>query len=91
MTLTQFGAVIGIDSANLSKIENGKREFDGKKLYKLASSFNLNLENLKEEFYSDIIARTLFKNKCTLHVLDKAQEKYNYLKYKQQKQAQLEF
>ncbi len=29
-TLTQLGAKLGLDSANLSKIENGKREFDEK-------------------------------------------------------------
>jgi len=32
MTLTQLAAQLELDSANLSKIENGKREFDEKRL-----------------------------------------------------------
>ena len=31
MTLTQLAAQLELDSANLSKIENGKREFDEKR------------------------------------------------------------
>ena len=35
-TLTQLGAKLNLDSANLSKIENGKRDFDEKRLKKMA-------------------------------------------------------
>ena len=31
-TLTELAALLKLDSANLSKIENGKREFDEKRL-----------------------------------------------------------
>ena len=43
LTLTQLAAKLNLDSANLSKIENGKRDFDEKRLPKLAKIFKLNL------------------------------------------------
>ena len=91
LTLTEFGARIGVDSANLSKIENGKRDFDSKKLIRLSRSFNIDIEILKEEFYSELIAKKILENNCNIEVLDKARDKYNYLLYKKQKQTQLEF
>ena len=39
LTLTQLAAMLDLDSANLSKIENGKRDFDEKKLEKLSDIF----------------------------------------------------
>ena len=41
MTLTQLAAKLDMDSAVLCKIENGKRDFDEKRLVKLANTFNL--------------------------------------------------
>ena len=38
LTLTQLAAKLNLDSANLSKIENGKRDFDEKRLPKLAKN-----------------------------------------------------
>jgi len=37
----------------MSKIENGKREFDKKRLNKLANAFDLNFEKLKVEYFTD--------------------------------------
>lgn len=45
LTLTELAALLKLDSANLSKIENGKREFDEKRLDKLAMLSNLTLKN----------------------------------------------
>jgi transcriptional regulator with XRE-family HTH domain len=59
LTLTQLAAKLDLDSANLSKIENGKREFDERRLEKLATTFKLDLAILKAEFYSDFIAKKL--------------------------------
>ena len=38
LTLTQLAAKLDLDSANLSKIENSKREFDEKRLEKLSTA-----------------------------------------------------
>ncbi len=56
LTLTELAALLKLDSANLSKIENGKREFDEKRLDKLANAFNLDFEKLKVEYFGDQFA-----------------------------------
>ena len=77
LTLTQLAAKL--DSANLSKIENGKREFDEKRLDKLAIVFNLNIESLRQEYFSDIIAKKVYDNNCSEGILILAEEKVKYL------------
>ena len=54
LTLTQLGAKLNLDSANLSKIENGKRDFDEKRLTQLAEVFNLDIQELKTDTGSHI-------------------------------------
>ncbi|NOX86990.1 MAG: helix-turn-helix transcriptional regulator, partial [Chlorobi bacterium] len=44
LTLTQLAAKINLDSANLSKIENGKRDFDEKRLEKLSDALDVDLD-----------------------------------------------
>lgn len=82
LTLTQLAAKLDLDSANLSKIENNKRDFDEKRLALLANVFNLDLEQLKTEFYSGIIARKIYENNCNSETLILAERKFNYLKSK---------
>ncbi|MCF7559539.1 helix-turn-helix domain-containing protein [Sabulilitoribacter multivorans] len=91
LTLTQLAAKLDLDSANLSKIENGIREFDDKRLEKLADVFNLDLEKLKTEFYSDFIAKKLYEVDCDNQVLLLAEEKIKYLKQKNLIQGKLKF
>ena len=83
LTLTQLGAKLDLDSANLSKIENGIREFDEKRLSKLSRVFELDIEKLKTEFFSDVFAKKLYKNNCSNEVFHVAEEKLNYLKSKE--------
>ena len=42
-----------ITSGALSKIENGKREFDEKRLDKLATAFELDFDELKTEYFEN--------------------------------------
>ena len=88
-TLTQLAAKLGIDSANLSKIENGKREFDEKRLSILAKTFRLNIEELKEEFFSEKIARKIYETNCSEKTLSLAEEKVRYMKANNVKQGVL--
>ncbi len=78
LTLTQLAAKLDLDSANLSKIENGKRDFDQKRLPKLAKVFNLEIEELKKEFISDQIAKQIYECDCTKEMLVVAEEKAEY-------------
>ncbi len=89
-TLTQLGAKLDLDSANLSKIENGKRDFNEKSLGKLASVFKLDINKLKTEFFSDIIAKKLYQNGCSTDALIVAEEKVKYLKKINLKQTEVD-
>jgi len=83
LTLTQLGAKLNLDSANLSKIENGIREFDEKRLLKLAEVFELDLNDLKTEFFSHEFAKKMYRNNCSQKVLQVAEQKLNYLRAKE--------
>ncbi|WP_185116161.1 helix-turn-helix domain-containing protein [Chryseobacterium hispalense] len=82
LTLTQLAAKLDLDSANLSKIENNKRVFDEKRLGLLANIFNLDLAQLRTEFFSDIIAKKIYENNCDSATLILAEQKVEYLKSK---------
>lgn len=81
-TLTQLAAKLDLDSANLSKIENNKREFDEKRLTLLSEVFNLDISVLRTEFFSDLIAKKIYNNNCSEQILVLAEEKVAYLKSK---------
>ena len=91
LTLTQLAAKLDLDSANLSKIENNKREFDEKRLEKLAIVFSLKLDDIKTEFFSDLFAKKIYENNCSMETLMVAEEKVNYLKSKNVKQGEIKF
>lgn len=91
LTLIQLGTKLEIDSANLSKIENGKRDFDERKLELLAKIFRLNLENLKTEFYGEYFAKKIYKNNCPIDAFIVAKEKIKYYRQKDDKQGKLNF
>jgi len=78
LTLTQLAAKLDLDSANLSKIENGKRDFDEKRLLKLAKVFKLKIKELRKEFVSDQIAKQIYECDCTKEMLVVAEEKAEY-------------
>ncbi len=88
-TLTQLGAKLGIDSANLSKIENGKRDFDEKKLESLAEIFELNFELLKTEFFAEVFAKKIYNSNCSTDAFTVAEEKVKYLRQLDVKQGKL--
>ncbi len=89
MTLTQLAAQLELDSANLSKIENGKREFDERRLEKLANVFSLKLDDIKTEFFSDLFAKKMYENNCSMETLMVAEKKVNYLKFSNLKQSEI--
>jgi len=90
-TLIELAALLKLDSANLSKIENGKREFDEKRLDKLATVFDLDIEKLKVEYFGDQFAKKMYAYNCSTETLIVAEEKINYLKSINIKQTKIEF
>ena len=91
LTLTELAALLKLDSANLSKIENGKREFDEKRLDKLATAFNLDINQLKVEYFGDQFAKKMYQYNCSPKTLIVAEEKVNYLKSINVKQGKIDF
>ncbi len=89
VTLTQLGAILDIDSGLLSKIENGKRKLDEKVLYNFAKEFNLDIEELKNEYLSEIIVRKIYSDNYSTKVLQLAEEKIKYFKQKNVKEISL--
>jgi len=85
LTLNQLAVKLSIDSANLSRIENGKRNFDEKRLSQLADILNIDFEQVKIEFYSDLFARKIYENNCSNKALIVAEKKIQYLKCQKQK------
>ena len=90
LTLTQLAAKLDLDSANLSKIENGKREFDEKRLLLLAVAFNINIDDLKKEYFGDFIARKIYDCNFSNEILMVAEEKVKYLRSVNTKQSNLD-
>ena len=80
LTLTQLAAKLDLDSANLSKIENDKRDFDEKRLILLSTTFEIEIDEIKKEYYGDIIARKIYDSECSQEILMVAEEKVKYLK-----------
>ncbi len=78
LTLTQLAAKLDLDSANLSKIENNKRDFDEKRLSKLSEIFGLNIQELRNEYVSDQIGKKIYETNCTKQLLKVAEEKAEY-------------
>ncbi|MXV37830.1 helix-turn-helix domain-containing protein [Flavobacteriaceae bacterium Ap0902] len=78
MTLTNLAAKLNLDSANLSKIENNKRDFDEKRLSLLARVFDLDLTELQDEYIADQIGKKIFEYNCSKQILKVAEEKAEY-------------
>ena len=91
LTLTQLAAKLEMDSANLSKIENGKREFDYRKLILLSDLFSLDIESIKDEYFSEQIAKTIYNNNLSEKALELAEEKVKYFKAKHTEQGTIKF
>ena len=91
LTLTQLGAKLGIDSGALSKIETGKKDFDEKCLDKLANAFDLDIEQLKTQYFGDQFGKKMFLYNCSPDTLIVAEEKMNYLKNINVKQGEINF
>ena len=91
LTLTQLGAKLNLDSANLSKIENGKRDFDEKRLTQLAEVFNLDLQELKTEFFRDLFEKKLYTSSSSTDALILAEKKVKYIRQINIKQKTLKF
>jgi HTH-type transcriptional regulator, competence development regulator len=89
-TLTQLAAKLDLDSANLSKIENGKRDFDEKRLELLSKTFKIDFNTIKTKYFGEQIAIKLYEYDFSEEVLMVAEERIKYLRSVNVKQTNLE-
>lgn len=80
LTLTQLAAKLELDSANLSKIENGKRDFDEKKIELLCSIFKLDKSQVEKELISEKVVKSVYSYKSSEEILMLAESKLRYYK-----------
>ena len=90
-TQTEFGAMIGINSSAISKIENGTKPFSKDKLTKLSELFNIDFNDIRDLFFGDKFAREAYKHKCSENVFIVAEDAVEYLTNKNSKQGKLNF
>lgn len=90
-TQTEFGAMIGINSSAISRIENGTQKFSKDKLDKLSKIFKIELQTIKDLFYADKFAREAYENKCSDKIFMVAEDTIKYLKNLNTKQAELKY
>jgi len=80
LTLTQLAAKLELDSANLSKIENGKRDFDERKIDLLCSIFKLEKKQVEKELISEKVVKSIYSYNTSEEILMLAESKLKYLK-----------
>jgi transcriptional regulator with XRE-family HTH domain len=88
-TQTEFGAMIGINSSAISKIENGTKPFSKDKLSKLSELFSIDIKAVRDLFFGDKFAREAYKYKCSENVFIVAEDTVQYLTNKNPKQGEL--
>ena len=70
LTQTQMAAKLDMDTGNLSKVENGKREFDINKISLLSKLTGINELQLKSELLSERFAKDLLTHGLDIRVLE---------------------
>lgn len=78
LTLAQLATKLKMHTANLSKVENGKREFDIKRLPKLCKVFKLDLAEMEKELISEKFAKSVYEKKLDATVFTLAEQKVKY-------------
>lgn len=78
-TLAQLAEMLDVDTANLCKIESGKREFDIKRLPRFCELFGLDLFEMEKELFSEKLAKSVFKSNLDNSVFKLAEKKVKYL------------
>ena len=78
----------GLYIVEFHKVEEGNIQ---NSLEKLATVFSLKLDDIKTEFFSDLFAKKIYENNCSMETLMIAEEKVNYLKSKNVKQGEIKF
>jgi len=91
LPLRKVAAYLDIDTSILSKIERGEREANREMVTKAAEFFSINEEEFLTNFFSDQVAKIIYKENNCDNILKVAEEKIKYIKTKSLKQGDLNF
>lgn len=91
LPLRKVAAYLDIDTSILSKIERGEREANREMVTKAAEFFNISEEEFLTNFFSDQVAKIIYKENNCDNILKVAEEKIKYIKTKSLKQGDLNF
>ncbi len=72
----QIGAIIEVDGALISKIENGDKPINRKHLIKLSKYFKVPLKELEQLWLADKLERTLHEEKYAKEALELCYKNY---------------
>lgn len=89
-TQTEFGAMIGINSSAISRIEKGSKKLSPNRLEKLSELFDIPIDDIKELYFADRFAEELVKYDCPDSTFKVAEETVRYIKSKNTKQLTFE-
>ncbi|WDF69600.1 DNA (cytosine-5-)-methyltransferase [Sphingobacterium oryzagri] len=79
MTLSAMAKIIGVDMTTLSKIENGSRNFDAKKLPILCETLGLDMVGMEKELKGDKIVKVLFEDPAVRELVKSKLETFEML------------
>ena len=91
LTLTKLAAALDIDQSTLSKIENQKKSISELLLPKIAKVFNLDIEKLELEYYSEKIAEMIYRKVEIADILKLAEIKTKQFRIKKTHQEIINF
>ena len=90
LTQKEVAAHLNVPHSAISDIENGKRDFDEKRLVLLANTFNIEIDEVKKEYLGDFIAQKIYNTNYSEEILLVAEEKVKYLRSVNTKQINLD-
>lgn len=88
---TELAAKVKLDSAGLSKVENGKKALKEDKLILLSDALQIDLDQIKEQYFSEKFAGDCYLHHCPETVFKLAEEKSRYYKSINVEQVKLNF
>jgi|LSQX01.2.fsa_nt_gb transcriptional regulator with XRE-family HTH domain len=91
LPLRKVAAFLDIDTSVLSKIERGERQASKENVLKIAEFFSISKQDLLNDYFAESIAKLVYKEKNISTILKVAENKVEYFKSLNEKQAKIEF
>lgn len=91
LPLRKVAAYLDIDTSILSKIERGEREANREIVISAAKFFDLDEDDFLTNFYSDQVAKIIYREDNCDSILKVAEQKIQYFKTQSLEQGKLDF